>query len=86
MLTGPSSPRFVIVGSGAHKMLGKEFPWDDPNYVKSEYLFAASYPATKVLNHLFAPALVRKSVGKVDAFSCSPGCEHHLQFHVRGLI
>lgn len=67
MLTGPSKPRFVIVGSGAHKMLQGEFPWDDPNG-------NTSYPATKVLNHLFAPALVRKSAGKVDAFSLSPGC------------
>jgi len=67
---GPAKPRFVIVGSGAHKRLGQEFPYDDPNAEES-----ASYPATKVLNHLFATALVRRSSGKVDAFSLSPGCE-----------
>ncbi|WVF69461.1 hypothetical protein IAT40_004238 [Kwoniella sp. CBS 6097] len=66
------SPRIVIVGSGAHRFI-KGFRWSDPLYLKeNEYEGSPAYSESKVLSQLFAPALVRKSGGRVKAYSCSP--------------
>ncbi|OCF33729.1 hypothetical protein I316_04441 [Kwoniella heveanensis BCC8398] len=75
MLSDGRSPRIVIVGSGAHRFV-KGFRWEDPLYLKEdEYQGNSAYSESKILNQLLAPALVRKSGGRVKAYSCSPGSE-----------
>ncbi|WVR04903.1 hypothetical protein IAU60_001915 [Kwoniella sp. DSM 27419] len=73
LLADGRSPRIVVVGSGAHGMV-KTFRWDDPHYLKEdEYEPGTQYAESKVLNQLLGPALVRKSSGRVKAYTCSPG-------------
>ncbi|WVQ98374.1 hypothetical protein IAU59_005497 [Kwoniella sp. CBS 9459] len=73
MLSDNRTPRIVIVGSGAHRFV-KGFRWEDRLYTKEdEYQTSAAYAESKILSQLFAPALVRKSSGRVKAYSCSPG-------------
>ncbi|ORY23692.1 hypothetical protein BCR39DRAFT_548791 [Naematelia encephala] len=73
MLTKPTPPRFVIVASGAHERLSEGFNWSDPNCRQPGSYDMAIYPKSKTLNILFAAALARKSGGKVEAISVTPG-------------
>lgn len=56
------------------------FPFEDPNYEKSEVVERELYPKSKILNILFASALARRSHNKVEAISVSPGCSSRYSF------
>lgn len=68
-----SPPRIVMVSSGAHTM--HPFRFDDWNWKQGDYDGMHAYGASKVGGVLFCSALARKSKGKVEAISITPGGE-----------